>query len=159
GFTWTETRIPRSNTLGSVAAGAPNAAWTTDGGILQWNGSVWIRPSYYVPLNSDGGYYGVTTTSASNAWAIGSFTQYYDYGFGVVLHWNGQAWGEIVAPLPKGAAPARKQAPTGGCYVIDSFQRIDAVGSNDAWLTGQHTTNCTPNSDYDFVEHCTATGC
>src|SRR5262249_31531255 len=43
--------------------------------------------------------------------------------------------------------------------VIDSFQAIDAVGPNDAWLTGQHTTNCTPNSDYNYIEHCTTTGC
>jgi hypothetical protein len=54
--------------------------------IERWTGTAWKQVPSPTP-GQDSQLVGVTSTSASNAWAVGS-----DLGATIVQHWNGTAW-------------------------------------------------------------------
>ena len=52
---------------------------------------------------------GVAATSASNTWAVGSYSVYQGdapVGKTLVMHWNGRAWTQVPSPSPSGMASA-----------------------------------------------------
>jgi hypothetical protein len=90
--------------LNSVAAASASNAWAvgtegipgvsaTSGSytmILHWNGKAWKRvPSPNPFCATCDSLYGVTATSARNAWAVGTLNM---GGEVVILHWNGTTW-------------------------------------------------------------------
>src|SRR5262245_61291535 len=111
GTTWAQVPSPnpasgiRENQLAGVAATSAGNAWAvgsyaTAGGaaltqtlVVRWNGTRWTQ----VPSPSPGGtanpdrLAGVAATSASDAWAVGSYST--GGGFRTLtLHWTGTAW-------------------------------------------------------------------
>ena len=76
------------------AWGCASNAWAVGGGdtppgktqILHWNGTAWKQVPSPTP-KTGGVLFGVTATSATNAWAVGS-----DLGATIVQHWNGTVW-------------------------------------------------------------------
>ncbi len=97
--------------------------------ILHWNGKSWTQ----VPSPNPGGpshgnlLFGVTATSASNAWAVGYDTTS-SGATTLILHWNGTSWGRIQSPdKATGAAPR-----------IDHLQGVTATSADNAWAVGYY---------------------
>ena len=96
--------------LSGVAATSVSSAWAVGCTgcftsspktlILRWNGKAWTQ----VPSPSPGassGLSSVAATSAGNAWAVGGVVSSSSSpGTGLILHWNGKAWGRVPSPLP-----------------------------------------------------------
>jgi hypothetical protein len=96
--------------LNGVAATSASDAWAvgteeipgvspTSGSytmILHWNGTAWKQaPSPNPYCATCDSLYGVTATSASNAWAVGTLNSDAE---AVILHWNGTSWTN--SPVP-----------------------------------------------------------
>jgi hypothetical protein len=64
----------------STAKGSPQVA-------AHWNGKTWSMVRLPKALGSEG-VLAISTSSASNAWAIGMNAA----GYGILLHWNGKVW-------------------------------------------------------------------
>jgi hypothetical protein len=76
------------------------------------------------PTGQDAQLYGVTTTSDSNAWAVG-YSNAAANGTGakaVIDHWNGSAWSQVTAPS------------TG--YSTNTLAAVSSSGTDDAWAVG-----------------------
>jgi hypothetical protein len=122
--------------LSAVAATSARDAWavgsfTASSGpktlIEHWNGTKWVQvpsPNPTVPV-SEIGLNGVAATSASNAWAVGTYTT-----GGVektlIEHWNGRAWALVGSPNP-----ARG----------NSLLAVAATSAGNAWAVGLLTTS------------------
>lgn len=111
GTAWHEVPVPEPDRfhdlLGVTATSASNAWAVGDYGTgtvshtltLQWNGMAWAR----VPSPSPGGPSGddqlqaVAATSATNAWAVGSYDNGQAAGT-LILNWDGTAWTQVPSP-------------------------------------------------------------
>jgi len=95
--------------------------------IERWNGTSWKvikSPSVGTGNNF---LAGVTTTSAGNAWAVGSYVS----GTAIktlVEHWNGTSWKVIKSPNPGG--PAGDSLLTG----------VAATSAHNAWAVGKYSS-------------------
>ena len=95
--------------------------------IERWNGTSWKvikSPSVGTGNNF---LAGVTTTSAGNAWAVGSYVS----GAAIktlVEHWNGTSWKVIKSPNPGG--PAGDSSLTG----------VAATSAHNAWAVGKYSS-------------------
>ena len=134
GSSWTQanTPDPANASLSAVAATSAHDAWAvgdfTNGTaaqtlILHWDGSAWTK----VPSPSPGGsahssqLLGVRATSATNAWAVGSFSN----GTAdqtLLLHWDGTSWTQVTTPNP---------SATG-----NELDGVGASSARDAWAVG-----------------------
>jgi hypothetical protein len=98
-----------------VAALSPSNAWavgqtgeSSEGTgqqtlIEHWNGKAWTR----VPTPSLGTastLRGITAVSASNAWAVGSYTVAGGLSRTLTLYWDGKTWTMVPSPTPDGNA-------------------------------------------------------
>ena len=83
------------------AVGSFSTASTTKTLIEHWNGTKWARVPSPNPRNSirDTGLVGVTGTSASNVWAVGSYTTRTGDRT-LIEHWNGRTWKLVASPNP-----------------------------------------------------------
>jgi len=110
GTSWKQVAAPTTPyalyNLGGVAASV-TGAWAVGGGgpitaegaaTAQWNGRSWTL-SHGI---SGAVLTGVTATSATSAWAVGSTAS----GHTLILRWNGQMWSGTAGQLPSAAAPA-----------------------------------------------------
>ena len=126
----------RENSLTGVAAVSAHDIWavgtydngTTDRTLIEhWNGSVWK----VVPSPNLGGpsgenlLAGVVATSASNAWAVGKYSD--GPAFQTLLeHWNGTTWKIVPSPNP------------GGQDVNNALTGVTAASGSDAWAVGYY---------------------
>jgi hypothetical protein len=114
GTNWTHVTSPSpgytGNALTGVSAVSPSLAWAVGsyyvfrktGAIpirtllLQWNGSAWTQVTTPNPGAGVASLNGVSASSASNAWAVGSYQLRPSGGTipskTLMLHWNGTAW-------------------------------------------------------------------
>jgi hypothetical protein len=123
----------RADSLAGVAATSRSDAWTvgayfngTAGQTLveHWSGSRWR----VVASPNPGGPHrdalsGVSARSATDAWAVGSFSN----GSALqtlVLHWNGTRWTRVPSPNP------------GGNSNDDALTGVAARSPGDAWAVG-----------------------
>jgi hypothetical protein len=120
--------------LSGVAAASVSSAWAVGCTscftsspktlILRWNGKAWTQ----VPSPSPGarsGLSSVAATSAGNAWAVGGVVSSSSSpGTGLILHWNGKAWGRVPSPLP----PAGKFG--------NGLAGVAATSAANAWAVG-----------------------
>ena len=128
----------RFNVLAGIAVTSPFNAWavgfyqTADSYqplILHWNGKTWRR----VASPALGGAYtqtflrAVSTQSANNAWAVGTFGNATSSQT-VVLHWNGKAWKRVPSPNP------------GGLAQVNALYGV-AASRFGTWAVGYYTTN------------------
>jgi len=147
GATWTQAPSPnpagatRDNQLAGVAATSASNAWAvgsyvvgtasalTQTLIVRWNGTRWTQVSSPSPggtANPDR-LAGVAATSASNAWAVGSYTT--GGGFRTLtLHWNGTTWKQVPSPNSGTASDA------------NVLSGVAAISASDAWAVGTHAS-------------------
>jgi hypothetical protein len=128
GRAWTR-QASQKGQLIAVAASSPTNAWAVGYGTsasealtLHWNGKSWQRVS--VPEASDESLASVTTTSASNAWAVGSYGA--STAEALILHWNGKRWSKV-------AAPAVKKAYAKETYYLTG---VSASSPSNLWMVG-----------------------
>jgi hypothetical protein len=94
------TFIPFGGQFNGAAVTSSGAAWAVglDSGPLAqyWNGKAWKRVSSPNPGPEGTILTGVTATSATNAWAVGSTGAQKT----VIEHWNGKSWTRVASPSP-----------------------------------------------------------
>lgn len=88
---------------------------------LRWNGRSWGRVSSQSP-SSNAIFYGVATTSARQAWAVGCFSRGEGSPKILIERWNGRTWRRTPAP----------SVPGGG----DLFA-VTAISARSAWAVGE----------------------
>jgi hypothetical protein len=125
--------------LNAVAATSTSSAWaaglyTTNaspGGeplIERWNGTAWqvaATPSFSGLTNI---LYGVTATSATNAWAVGYSDNSSSDPQSLILRWNGTTWKRVPSPNPSAQ------------YTV--LYSVAATSATNAWAVG--SANFTP---------------
>jgi hypothetical protein len=131
GSTWAHANAPAgvSGAYGAVAVTSQKDAWAVglddpsgESLTARWNGSSWQQvasPSPGADLND---LNGVTTTSASNAWAVGSSLDTIGPTRSLVLHWNGTNWQQAATPSPGS--------------VFNILKAVTATSPSNAWAVG-----------------------
>jgi hypothetical protein len=141
GTTWSTVTSPspgsNTNDLTGVAATSAGA-WavgyvngpSTESLILSWNGTAWTQQTAPSPAGAiSPGLTGITATSATNAWAVGSYLVSgvdSDPELTLVLHWNGTAWSVVSSPSP---------GATGSQNVLSA---VGALSASHAWAVGYY---------------------
>jgi len=140
GSSWTQVPSPSPssdfNDLTSVHATSATDAWavgTFDNGtadqtlILHWNGTAWQQVSSPSPggPGSNDELFGVTATSANDAWAVGNVEAPTGNETSLILHWNGLQWTRKASPHPGTNSP---------------LLAVDASSATNAWAVG-NTSN------------------
>jgi len=145
---WTQQPSPspdQTNALASVAATSAASAWAvgnyapsnnppdspSTAEILHWNGTSWGEVKTPQPGGARGqnSLFGVAATSATNAWAVGSYD---DKPPGprhtMIVHWNGTSWRRVPSPSP------------GGASLESRLTSVAVVSARDAWAVGWYQT-------------------
>lgn len=148
------TDVNASSFLAGVAASSPCNAWAVGGNqdagfhtlIEHWNGRQWQQvpsPNKSAGPNSHNDLDGVVTTSATNAWAVGTATDSSPQGHTRTLieRWNGHAWTVATSPSPGTGAGNGSQ-----------LMAVDALSSTSAWAVGSWTTGQF-GTDHSLIEH------
>jgi hypothetical protein len=99
--------------------------------ILHWNGKAWATAASPNPRTSyglwDDELNGVSATSASNAWAVGTEeipgVSATSGSYTMILHWNGNTWARVSSPNPF-------------CATCDSLTGVAASSAKNAWAVG-----------------------
>ena len=121
--------------LTSVASNSAQDAWAVGfyytgvdkSMILHWNGSSWKQVTSPNPGSQGTFLYGVRSTSASSAWAVGSaFNGTADKT--LIVHWDGSAWKQVKTPNP------------GGATQNNDLNAVAATSAADAWAAGEYDT-------------------
>jgi hypothetical protein len=148
GWTVQTTPNPASvdNLLNGVAATSTSNAWAvgnysnSDQGfparslIVHWNGSAWRQQSSPSPGSGVNNLSGVAATSATNAWAVGSYDNSANTSTQtLIVHWNGTAWQQVPSPSPGGPGAGHASALNG----------IVATSATDAWAVGYYINSTT----------------
>jgi hypothetical protein len=104
--------------------------------VEQWNGSKW---SVVTSPNAVSGsfLFGVAATSASNAWAVGTYGQTFGLYQTLIEHWNGHKWSIVTSPNP-------------GSF-SNTLNAVAAVSVSDAWAVGIYSNN--QYASQSLVEH------
>jgi hypothetical protein len=138
------------NQLSGVAATSPTNAWAVgsskNGSVNQtliehWNGKTWkVQPSLDPGgSTNDNQLSGVAATSATNAWAVGSyFNGTSDQT--LIEHWNGKKWHVQPSPSPASscaiAGPLTPGARAIRARPIIGLVSVAATSSSNAWAVG-----------------------
>src|SRR5262249_3020968 len=100
-------------------------AWAVgnySGGTLieGWDGTAWTQQPSPSPGSAGNGLFGVAATSATDAWAVGTYTMTADptQTQNLIEHWDGTAWKQVPSPNPTAisgiaARPAPSPAEAG----------------------------------------------
>ena len=153
GSNWTQVPSPNpsssDNQLNSIAATSATNAWAAgyyyNGQAEQtliehWDGTSWTQVASPSPAGTvENNYlYGVTATSAGNAWAIGAYLNTFNGSTWDTLieHWNGKNWQQVASPNPSSS-----QNWLNGV--------ADTSGSN-AWAVGYYVSG---GADQTLTEH------
>ncbi len=123
GYLAAVTTVPSTNQVWAVGRLDQNAAPYQQPLIEQWDGTAWhFIASPDLPAGaSGGGLNGVVALSATDAWAVGSYTASDGTARPLMLHWNGTAWQAVSGPAVTGALAAVAAA---------SAHDVRAVGSD-----------------------------
>jgi hypothetical protein len=87
---------------------------------LRWNGHDWKRIHTPSPGENGCSLLGVSTLSASDAWAVGAFNSGGNE-YAAALRWNGSRWRQVATPTPSGGA---------------QLSSVSVVSRSDAWAVG-----------------------
>jgi hypothetical protein len=146
GTAWT--RVPSPNPGGSgngnflfgVAAVSAANVWAVGGYvtgptfvhktlILHWNGSTWRHVPSPSPSPASNLLNGVSASSATDAWAVGSNANGAGMEQTLTEHWDGTAWKHVPSPNP------------GGMSHFNLLNGVAAVSAVDAWAVGDYENN------------------
>jgi len=149
GTSWAKVKSPNpvtgANPLNAVSATSGSDAWAVGYSqsastsqrsalILHWNGTAWSNVTSARP-GSQSTLYGVSATSATDAWAAGDYVS--PPALSLTLQWDGTAWSQAASPNP------------GRSY--DILTGVSADSATDAWAVGYYSQ---PNG---YVPHDTLT--
>jgi hypothetical protein len=124
------------NYLRAVSATSGTSAWAvgyyfntaanaTDTLVLHWNGTSWAKASSPNPSSTDNELLGVSATSATNAWAVGYYTNNKSgIDDTLILHWNGKTWSQM-----KSASPSAS---------FNGLFGVSATSGANAWAVGYY---------------------
>jgi hypothetical protein len=105
--------------------------------VEHWNGAAWsIVPSPNATTGQDNQLRGVTCTSASDCWAIGSYNTDFSSPHTLVEHWNGAAWSIVSTNI------TQENVPFG----------VTCTSASDCWAVGYYGTPDNPHF-HTFVAH------
>jgi hypothetical protein len=122
-----------------TSADAPGRSRTL---VLHWNGTAWSAAASPNPGPLTNHLSAVSATSASDAWAVGSYWNSTGLHRSLILHWNGTTWSKTHSPNP-GPLTSRLFA-------------VSARTGSDAWAVGDHDT--TVSTDTSLIAHWNGTG-
>jgi|GEM_PF-577843 len=88
---------------------------------MHWDGLAWNHTPSPNVGNGNNFLLGVEALAASDAWAVGYYTETNGLQQAMILHWNGKAWGQV--PAPKTTGNSRLRA-------------VSAVAPDDIWAVG-----------------------
>jgi len=143
---WTVISSPNagagSNSLYGLSVRSANDIWAVgnysgSGGVdqtllMRWNGSLWSILPTPNPGTVDNELQSVSTLSANNVWAVGSYrgTNGREFGFAssLILHWDGTGpqGGWEVVPNPNPGSQS------------DALYAVDALSASDIWAVGNY---------------------
>ena len=139
GSDWTRVASPRigaadDDVLNGVAVTSTSNAWAVGSYsngtaeqtlVLRWNGSSWNHKKSPNPagLSNDDVLNDVVATSATNAWAVGSYHSGSDLA--LIERWNGTAWKVVPSPTP-------------GTFSL--LSAVAATSASNAWAVGSYGT-------------------
>jgi hypothetical protein len=69
--------------------------------VIHWNGRHWLRSTFPVGSGNDrGGLTSVAASSPTDVWAAGfeEPAEAIEYGYSVLMHWNGKRWARVRPP-------------------------------------------------------------
>ena len=127
------------NELTGVAATSATNAWAVGDYInnsdtavqtliAHWNGTAWKQVPSPNPSTTHSVLFGVTATSATNAWAFGEFNPFGPGAKILIAHWNGTAWKQVPSPNPGTPGDA-------------GLSGMTATSSTNAWAVGGYSGN------------------
>jgi len=135
GSTWKRVASPSAgsfNGLRSVAAVSASNAWAVGSDfngtawqtfVLHWNGTAWQRVASPNPGGLNGSFLlGVAAVSASDAWAVGTYSNGSAF-LTLVVHWNGTGWKHVASPNLGGADD-------------NELNGVAATSSTNIWAVG-----------------------
>ena len=128
--------------LTAVAAPSSSDAWAVGVAgrkplLEHWNGKTWklvSTPDRFRDVQLSG----VTATSPSNVWAVGTYEGAGGAGHLLTEHWNGQGW--RILPI----------ANPGGTESEPIFGQVAAASPKDAWAVGSYSIGI---ENFPFFEH------
>ncbi|PYL02849.1 MAG: hypothetical protein DME32_05445, partial [Verrucomicrobia bacterium] len=147
GTTWSIVTSPNTGGLSGVTCTSPSDCWAVGSYrngfynqtlIEHWNGTAWsIVTSPNTSTTQSNGLSGVTCTSASNCWAVGSY-----YNLSIIKNqphhtlterWNGTAWSIVTSPNTSTAE-------------YNQLSEVACASASDCWAVGDR-------SSQSLIEH------
>jgi hypothetical protein len=95
--------------------------------IELWNGFSWSVIANPSVGSGDAGLGGVIAFSATNAWAVGSYTNSSNIPQPLIEHWNGSGWNVVPGPTPGTGGPGA------------GLSGVTAISANNIWAVGSTT--------------------
>jgi hypothetical protein len=149
GTAWSVVSTPNPGVSGRQLSGVeaitPTNAWAVgwyyeslspafgDALVLHWNGTAWSQTTVPVPGNYLNQLYGVSASSASDIWAVGTYANLGEANGArhpLALHYDGASWS--VVPMPTSTA--------GTAYL----RGVKTLSPTDAWAVGSKAGYSTP---------------
>jgi len=153
GSTWSQGKVPNPSSIfdelfGVRCTSAANC-WavgedTSNSGALlnealHWNGTKWSSATIPSPGGTTNGLSelaGVFCTSASDCWAVGSYsTNGGGFFLNQALHWNGASWTQATTPNPGGTASGATSelvsgacTSPGNCWAVGDYGTLSIAG-------------------------------
>jgi hypothetical protein len=148
GASWTQVPSPDpgiATTLSGVSAVSASDVWAVgqyyNAGafhtlIVHWDGTSWTQvPSPDAPGSTQDKLLAVRATSATSAWAVGSYYNGSNVFETLILHWDGTTWTQVASP-----DPAQSSELTG----------VAATSASNAWAVGYYYSG---TADQSLILH------
>jgi hypothetical protein len=135
------TGVAATSATDAVAVGQTFGAFSR-AFIVQWDGSTWSQVAGDSSSKRGRGdtLNGVSASSASDAWAVGTSTTYRKViDSSLIEHWNGTAWRHVDGPNP------------GGRFGTQLFG-VSEVSPSDVWAVGSYGFDHS-GASRTFIEH------
>jgi hypothetical protein len=153
GTAWSIVASPDHGVLWAVAAVSPNDVWAVGGisstsifdslptntQILHWNGTAWSAVPSPNPGSKSNQLSSVVALSATDVWAVGSFSGADGVERPLIERWDGTAWHVVASPAPPGS----------GRSVLSAITRVP--GTKQLWAVGTTSMTTDPNVTNDQV--------
>jgi hypothetical protein len=134
----------------TVSATSPTDAWVITNpssnlgnyqgsNLLHWDGSTWSQvtdPSFSASSRTN--LSGVSASSPSDAWVVGSTGTPNHTISTFTSHWDGHSWTTVASPNPAGS--------------LNDLTKVVSVSPSDAWAMG-YTSDSPGGSSHDMVLH------
>lgn len=145
----------RGDILGSVTCAGQSQCWAVghygdEGGpaqtlIMRWDGTSWIvvtSPNATAVVTGEAQrnrLAAVTCVSASDCWAVGSFSDVDGRGHTLVEHWDGETWTLANSPNATAVGTSRLAAVT-------------CLSAADCWAVGYHNDHLAASNGQPLIE-------